>query len=134
MPMNRVNPALFSACFTAWVKACWPDRPDLIAIDGKTSRRSHGRASGAAPLHLVSAFAAETVRAHRAIENSLHRVFDVTFKEDQSRTRRRHGARNMAIVRHFGIDLVRQAEIFPPEHAGLRACLSRFSVPFLWPA
>ncbi len=55
--MNRVNPALFSACFTAWVKQCWPDRPELIAIDGKTSRRSHDRATGAAPLHLVSAFA-----------------------------------------------------------------------------
>ena len=55
--MNRVNPALFSACFTAWVRECWPDRPDLIAIDGKTSRRSHDRASGTAPLHLVSAFA-----------------------------------------------------------------------------
>jgi predicted transposase YbfD/YdcC len=55
--MNRINPALFSACFTAWVRACWPDRPELIAIDGKTSRRSHDRANEQAPLHLVSAFA-----------------------------------------------------------------------------
>ena len=55
--MNRVNPALFSAAFTAWVRASWPDRPDLIAIDGKTSRRSHDRADDKAPLHLVSAFA-----------------------------------------------------------------------------
>jgi predicted transposase YbfD/YdcC len=55
--MNRVDPALFSACFTAWVREVWPDRPDLIAIDGKTSRRSHDRAAGKAPLHLVSAFA-----------------------------------------------------------------------------
>ena len=55
--MNRINPALFSAAFTAWVRASWPDRPDLIAIDGKTSRRSHDRADDKAPLHLVSAFA-----------------------------------------------------------------------------
>ena len=55
--MNRINPALFSAAFTAWVRATWPDRPDFIAIDGKTSRRSHDRAAGTAPLHLVSAFA-----------------------------------------------------------------------------
>src|SRR6266849_10314017 len=55
--MNRIDPALFSACFTAWVRACWPDRPELIAIDGKTSRRSHDRANEQAPLHLVSAFA-----------------------------------------------------------------------------
>ena len=55
--MNRINPALFSAAFTAWVREAWPDRPEFVAIDGKTSRRSHDRAEGAAPLHLVSAFA-----------------------------------------------------------------------------
>jgi hypothetical protein len=55
--MNRIGPALFSACFTAWVRETWPERPELIAIDGKTSRRSHNRSAGQAPLHLVSAFA-----------------------------------------------------------------------------
>lgn len=54
--MNRINPALFSAAFTAWVRETWPGRPEFVAIDGKTSRRSHDRAEGA-PLHLVSAFA-----------------------------------------------------------------------------
>lgn len=55
--MNRVDPALFQEAFTAWVRETWPDRPDLVAIDGKTSRRSHDRKAGKAPLHLVSAFA-----------------------------------------------------------------------------
>src|SRR5580658_697412 len=55
--MNRIDPALFSACFTAWVREVWPDRLDLIAIDGKTSRRSHDRRADKNPLHLVSAFA-----------------------------------------------------------------------------
>ena len=55
--MNRIDPALFSAAFTAWVRETWPDRPDPIAIDGKTARRSHDRADDKAPLHLVSAFA-----------------------------------------------------------------------------
>ena len=55
--MNRINPALFSAAFTAWVRETWPARPEFIAIDGKTSRRSHDRTAGEAPLHLVSAFA-----------------------------------------------------------------------------
>ena len=55
--MNRINPALFSAVFTAWVRSAWPDRPDFVAIDGKTSRRSHDRAAGTEPIHLVSAFA-----------------------------------------------------------------------------
>jgi len=55
--MNRIDPGLFSACFTGWVRETWPDRPDFVAIDGKTSRRSHDRSNGKAPLHLVSAFA-----------------------------------------------------------------------------
>jgi predicted transposase YbfD/YdcC len=55
--MNRIDPVLFSAAFTAWVRETWPNRPDLVALDGKTSRRSHDRAAGQAALHLVSAFA-----------------------------------------------------------------------------
>lgn len=269
--MNRIDPELFSSAFTAWVRATWPDRLDLIAIDGKTSRRSHDHSADKAPLHLVSAFAttsrlvlgqeavadktnetsaipvlierlaakdglkgalvsidaiatnaaiattirnaqadyllavkanqptlrseietffadapaaslesttdvdkghgrieqrtvtvarevdwldgerrfpgevrlpdvatiirvasraelkdrgrfetryyvssavlsaaraAEAVRSHWAIENSLHWVLDVTFGDDQSRLRKGHGARNMAVVRHFAINLV----------------------------
>ncbi len=273
--MNRIDPALFSAAFTAWVRETWPERLDLVAIDGKTSRRSHDRSADQAPLHLVSAFAttsrlvlgqeavadktnettaipillarlaaqdglkgalvsidaiatnptiatairdaqadyllavkanqptlrceietffsdappaslesttdvdkghgrieqrtvtvarevdwldgdrrfpgevrlpdvatiirvasraelndrgrfetryyvssaalsaaraAEAVRSHWAIENSLHWVLDVTFGDDQSRLRTGHGAKNMAVVRHFAINLVRAVD------------------------
>lgn len=38
--MNRINPALFSQVLRDWVRATWPERVDLIAIDGKTSGRS----------------------------------------------------------------------------------------------
>lgn len=55
--MNRIAPALFQACFTEWALALRPDAPRLIAIDGKTSRRSHDRAAGRKALHLVSAWA-----------------------------------------------------------------------------
>jgi predicted transposase YbfD/YdcC len=55
--MNRINPALFAAAFADWVRESWPEKADLVAIDGKTSRRSHDRSAGVAPLHLVSAFA-----------------------------------------------------------------------------
>jgi predicted transposase YbfD/YdcC len=55
--MNRIDPGLFSTAFMGWVRESWPDRLDLVAIDGKTSRRSHDRGAEKAPLHLVSAFA-----------------------------------------------------------------------------
>jgi predicted transposase YbfD/YdcC len=55
----------------------------------------------------MAARAAEAVRSHWAIENSLHRVLDVTFGDNQSRLRTGYGAKNMADVRHFAINLVR---------------------------
>jgi len=55
--MNRINPELFQACFSSWVAECWPDKLGLVAIDGKTSRRSHNRKTGQKALNLVSAFA-----------------------------------------------------------------------------
>jgi hypothetical protein len=50
--MNRIDPELFNACFSSWVAECWPDKPALVAIDGKTSRRSHDRKTGQKALHL----------------------------------------------------------------------------------
>lgn len=69
--MNRIDPALFSAAFTAWVRETWPDRPNLVAIDGKTLRRSHDRAANKGPLHLVSAFATTSrlVLGQEAVES-----------------------------------------------------------------
>ena len=53
--VNRVDPILFGRCFTSWVAALWPDRHDLIAIDGKTARRTHDRRNGLKALHTLSA-------------------------------------------------------------------------------
>lgn len=55
--LNRIDPALFEACFTAWAAALHPDGADLIALDGKTLRRSGDAAADRKPLHLVSAWA-----------------------------------------------------------------------------
>jgi predicted transposase YbfD/YdcC len=59
---------------------------------------------------LPAASFADAVRSHWAIENNLHWTLDMTFHEDQSRLRVGHGAKNMAIVRHFALNLVRQAD------------------------
>lgn len=49
--MNRVDPELFCACFLAWIDECWTEWPDLLALDGNTSRGNE-RKAGQAPLHL----------------------------------------------------------------------------------
>jgi len=55
--VNRVDPILFGRCFESWVKELWPERHDLIAIDGKTSRRTHDKRKGLKALHTLSAYA-----------------------------------------------------------------------------
>ncbi len=53
--MNALNPGLFAECFITWVNALRDSDPDIVAIDGKTSRRTHAKSKGRQPLHLVSA-------------------------------------------------------------------------------
>jgi predicted transposase YbfD/YdcC len=54
-----LDPKAFEACFRSWVASISDLIPgEVIAIDGKTLRRSHDRGSGLAALHLVSAWAA----------------------------------------------------------------------------
>lgn len=54
-----IDPELFKSCFLSWVAGLQTDVPDIIAIDGKTSRRSHARGKGQLPLHTVSAWATQ---------------------------------------------------------------------------
>jgi predicted transposase YbfD/YdcC len=55
--VNRIDPIFFGRCFESWIAALWPDRHDLIAIDGKTSRRTHDKRKGVKALHTLSAYA-----------------------------------------------------------------------------
>ena len=55
--INALDPGLFKACFVTWVEGLRESEPDVVAVDGKTSRRSHARSKGRDPLHLVSAWA-----------------------------------------------------------------------------
>jgi len=55
--VNALDPDLFKACFATWVESLRDGDPDIVAIDGKTSRRSHARGRGRDPLHTVSAWA-----------------------------------------------------------------------------
>jgi predicted transposase YbfD/YdcC len=48
----------FQRCFAAWVSALTHTPAEVIAIDGKTSRRSYQKKGAKAPIHMVSAFAA----------------------------------------------------------------------------
>ncbi len=61
--INGIDSALFADCFTGWIESLRDPAsasaatPEIIAIDGKTSRRTHDRGKDRGPLHMVSAWA-----------------------------------------------------------------------------
>ncbi len=68
--LNRIDPALFEACFTSWALSLRSDAPALIPLDGKTVRRSGDEAAALKPIHLVSAWAStqRLVLAQEAVD------------------------------------------------------------------
>ena len=56
----RLDPEQFQSCFMAWTQAIAELLPEeVVAIDGKTARRSHDCAGGKGAMHLVSAWATQ---------------------------------------------------------------------------
>lgn len=57
---SLIDPGVFEACFRRWVETLRVLLPgEVIALDGKTLRRSHDRGQGLGALHVVSAWAAD---------------------------------------------------------------------------
>jgi predicted transposase YbfD/YdcC len=50
----------------------------------------------------------KAVREHWGIENKVHWVLDITFREDDCRIRKGHGAENFAVLRHIALNLLRR--------------------------
>jgi predicted transposase YbfD/YdcC len=48
------------------------------------------------------------VRSHWGIENSLHWVLDVTFREDESRIRKDNAPENFAVLRHIALNMIKR--------------------------
>jgi len=50
------------------------------------------------------------VRAHWGIENGLHWVLDIAFREDESRARAGASAANLVVLRHIAVNLLKQEQ------------------------
>lgn len=48
------------------------------------------------------------IRGHWGIENSLHWVLDIAFREDDSRVRKDNAPENLAVIRHIALNLLKQ--------------------------
>ena len=72
----RIDPRQFEECFLNWVRGVTEKISGVIAIDGKTLRRSHDAANGKKALHMVSAWAAENrmVLAQVAVDEKSNEI------------------------------------------------------------
>ena len=72
----RIDPKQFEACFLQWIRSVGEEIKGVIAVDGKTLRRSHDRAKGKKALHMVSAWASENrwVLAQLATEEKSNEI------------------------------------------------------------
>jgi hypothetical protein len=60
----HIDPKQFEASFLQWVQGISTTIKEVIAIDGKTSRRTHDQAAGKKALHLMSAWVVENRLVH----------------------------------------------------------------------
>ncbi len=97
--VNRLDPAFFAACFAGWIRDLWPERHDLIAIDGKTSRRTHDKRKGIKALHTLSAYAtsARLVLAQLSAPEKTNEITAIPDLLD-------HLSCARPVERHFGND------------------------------
>ena len=92
--------------------ADWPGLAAVVAVETVRGIPGRGRVKAEIRHYLSSARLpaerlAAAIRSHWRIENGLHRVLDVGFREDASRVRERNAARNLALLRKIALNLAR---------------------------
>jgi predicted transposase YbfD/YdcC len=89
----------------------WPGLHTVLAIETVRSVNNSGRTEAEVRYFLSSCsddpgVLVMAIRRHWSIENNLHWVLDVTFREDDSRVRDRTAARNLAVLRKVALNFV----------------------------
>ena len=100
---------------TGWLKADHPDWKGLSGIGACVStvtEKGVTTQSISYSIYSRSGMGAEEYgkckRAHWGVENSLHWVLDIGFREDESRMRAGNAAENVNVLRHIGTNLLKQ--------------------------
>ncbi len=89
----------------------WSDLRNLVMIE---AQRRQGDQVTSETRYYISSLPADArillqaVRSHWGIENSLHWVLDMAFREDASRIRTGHAAHNLSLLRRMALNLLRR--------------------------
>ncbi len=92
----------------------WPGRRTVLTVESIRSLNSAPTRVGSEIRYFLSscpdspAVLGQAIRSHWTVENALHWVLDVTFREDDSRVRDRTAARNLALLRKIALNIVGQ--------------------------
>jgi predicted transposase YbfD/YdcC len=113
---GRIEERTARAADAAWLAERHPEWQGLASIAAVTVRRTikkTGAVSTETRLFISSlppdpVRLAAAVRAHWSIENNLHWVLDVAFREDECRARKDHSARNLAMIRRAVLNMLRR--------------------------
>lgn len=90
--------------------AAWAGLKSMVMVE--SIREVIGKSATCERRYFISSLAANAkenlrcVRGHWRIENSLHWVLDVAFREDSCQIKVENGAANMAILRHIALNLL----------------------------
>jgi len=114
----------------AWMTTAgrWPKLATLIQVTrqrtvqatGKTTLETAYYISSDAHLHAPGA--GHRIRRHWSVENELHWVLDMAFREDEARHRARYLAENFATLRHFALNLIKH---YPERRLGIAGTRKR---------
>lgn len=88
----------------------WQSLKSIIRI---VSQRQIGEKLEVQTRYFISSLSADAKtilkakRSHWKIENQVHWVLDIAFREDESRVRKDHAAENLAVLRHMALNLLK---------------------------
>jgi predicted transposase YbfD/YdcC len=91
----------------------WPGMKSVVIVEstreisGKTERETRFYITS---LVLLANQLASLVRDHWAVENSLHWVLDMVFRDDECRLRTDHAPANFTTLKHMALNLIRRAK------------------------
>jgi predicted transposase YbfD/YdcC len=90
----------------------WPDAAAVVLVNRERERGGERTSTSHYYLTSYAGTAAEIasfVRGHWDIENGLHWVLDVVFREDRSRIRQGNAGSNLAMIRRVAVSLLKRA-------------------------